>query len=136
MNYYDILKHLDELFEEAIINFPDEEILEDLKQRPNSNFQKHLTHIKKLNTKAKATMQKRISNRAKEILDNLINEIGKNELLTKLLDQPKYQKLAPQLYSKFEEITEEDKESMLTDRKFMELVRELRKDLENDKNSE
>lgn len=136
MNYSEIIKRLNELIEEAIIKLPDEEVLEDVRQNPNPDFQKHLTYIRKLNTKAKANLQKQVSAKAKEILDNLINEIGKNEWLKELLSQPKYQKLAPQLFSKFEGITEEDKESMLTDRKFMELVRELKKDMENEENSE
>jgi len=135
MNYYKTLKYLDELIEEAIINLPDEEILEDVRNYPNPDFQKHLTYIRRLNTKAKADLQKGISAKAREVLESLIKEIGQNQLLRELLSQPKYKELAPQLFSKFEEITEEDKESMLTDRKFMELVREIKKDIENDKNS-
>ena len=135
MKNSEIVKRLNELFEESIIRLPDEEILEDVRQNPNADFQKHLVYIKRLNTKAKAEHQKGVSSRAKEILENLINEIGKNELINKLLAQPKYKTLAPQLFSKFEGITPEDKESMLTDRKFMELVRELKKDMENEGDS-
>ncbi len=136
MNNSEIIKRLNELFEEAIIKLPDEEVLEDVRQNPNSVFQRHLNYIKRLNTKAKAEMQKGVSAKAKEILESLVNEIGKNELINRLLAEPKYKMLSPQLFSKFEGITEEDKESMLTDRKFMELVRELKKDMENEGDSE
>ncbi len=136
MNNSEIIKRLDEFFQEAIIKFPDEEVLEYVKQNPNPAFQKHLIYIRKLNTKAKAEFQKGVSAKAKEILESLISEIGKNELINRLLAQPKYKTLAPQLFSKFEDITDADKESMLTDRKFMELVRELKEDMENEGNSE
>lgn len=135
MNNSEIIKRLNELFEEAILKLPDEEVLEDVKQNPNLSFQKHLTYIKRLNTKAKAELQKGVSAKAKQILENLINEIGKNEFINKLLAQPKYQALAPLLFSKFKGITKEDKESMLTDRKFMELVRELKKDIKDEENT-
>lgn len=136
MNNSEIIKRLNELFEEAIIQLPDKEVLEDVRQNPNPAFQKHLNYIKRLNTIAKAEIQKGVSAKAKGIIESLINEIGKNELINQLFAQPKYKTLAPQLFSKFEGITEDDKESMLTDKKFMELVRELKKDMENEGNSE
>ena len=135
MNNAQIIKRLNELFEESIIMLPDDEVLADIKENPNPAFQKHLTYIKKLNTKAKAELQKGVSSKAKEILNNLIEKLGKEELIEKLLAQPKYKELSTQLFSKFEKITEEDKESMLTDRKFMELVKQLKKDMDNEEDT-
>ena len=135
MNNSEIIKRLNELFEESIIHLPDEKVLEEIEQTPKDYLQPHLNYIKKLNAKAKAKMQKSISTRAKEILEDLINEIGTNELVNRLLEQPKYQQLKVQLFSKYKGLTEEDKGSMLTDRKFMDLVKELKKDLENEEDT-
>jgi len=135
MNNTETIKRLSELFEEAIIMLPDDDIANYVKENPNSDFDKHIMYIRRLNTKAKSEMQQSLTTKAKEILESLIREIGKNQFVEDLLAQPKYQKLAPQLFSKFENITEQDKEEMLRDRKFMELVRELKEDLKNEKNS-
>lgn len=134
MNNSQIIKQLNDLFEESIIMLPDEEVLEDIKNNPDPAFKKHFNRIKRLNAKAKAEAQKSISSKAKEMLDNLINYTGKSAFMKQLLGQPKYSQLNKQLFSKFEKITEEDKESMLEDRKFMELIKELKQDLNNEIN--
>lgn len=135
MNNTEIIKRLSELFEEAIIMLPDDDILNYVKENPNREFDKHIMYIRRLNTTAKSEMQQNLKAKAKEILESLINEIGKNQFVEDLLAQPKYKKLAPQLFSKFERITEQDKEEMLKDRRFMDLVRELKEDLKNEGNS-
>jgi len=135
MNNTDTIKRLSELFEEAIIMLPDNDVADYLKENPNNEFDKHIMYIRRLNTKAKSEMQQSLTTKAKEILESLISELGKNKFVEDVLAQPKYQKLAPQLFSKFENISEQDKEEMLKDRKFMELVRELKEDLKNEGNS-
>ncbi|WP_339706757.1 hypothetical protein [uncultured Kriegella sp.] len=135
MNNTETIKRLSELFEEAIIMLPDDDIANYVKENPNNDFNKHIMYIKRLNTKAKSEMQQSLTNKAKEILESLISEIGKNQFVETLLTQPKYQKLAPQLFSKFENISDKDKEEMLKDKRFMELVRELKEDLKNEGNS-
>lgn len=135
MNNFEIIKRLNELFEESIIELPDEEILEYVEKNPNPAFDKHLAYIKKLRTKALADKQKNISTKAKELLQNFMSELGDSTLLNSLLTQPKYQQLIPSLFSKFEGISEGDKESMLKDKKLMELIQKLKKDIENEQNT-
>ena len=134
MNNKEIIKRLSELFEEAIIRLPDDDVANYVKENPNSEFDKHIMYIRRRNTKVKSELQQTLTAKAKEILDSLISELGKNQFVADLLAQPKYQKLAPQLFSKFENITEQDKEEMLKDEKFMELVKDLKEDLKNEGN--
>jgi len=135
MNNYTIIKRLDELFEASIFEQPDEDVLESIGDNIPIEFMKQLNYVRKKNAQAKAKLKKSINQKAKEILDKLIEEVGNSNFINSLLAQPKYQKLSTELFSKYENISEQDKESMLKDRRLMDLIKELRKDLENEKDS-
>ncbi len=135
MNNSEIIKQINELFEESILNLPDEDILKEIESNSEIDFKRHLKHIKKLNTQAKANLQRSTSEKAKEILNDLINQFGKSELLSRLLKQPKYQELNLQFFSKHEGISNFDRGSTLIDRKLMELIRELKEEIEDEEDT-
>lgn len=134
MDNASIINRLNELFEEAILYRPDNEVLEEIKQSPDSSFEKHLKYIRKLNTQAKAKLKKGFFSSVKNELDRLIKEAGENEFLNSLLAKPEYQNILA-LHSKYEEMTKNDEESMLIEKKMLELVKELKKELESEKGS-
>lgn len=130
-----IIKHFNTLIEEAIINTPDDNILNEIENTSNPIFAKHLKKIKRLNTKAKAELQRQKMDKVKELFEKLKNGLSNGDFLRQLLEQPKYQQLQGMLYSKFEKNTKEDNLSMMMDAKLLELLEELNEDVENEENS-
>ena len=115
------------LFQEASLQKSDEEILDELEESLNASYNKNLTLIRRLNTKAKAKIQKDIADEATNSLKDLIGGLGSEQFFNQIsLKNPSLQ---TQLFSKFESMTKEDKESMLTDSKFLDLVRDLRSNI-------
>lgn len=134
MDNASIINRLNELFEEAIINKPDEEVLEELRINPDPSLETHLKYIRKLNTKAKAGLKKGFFSNVKEELDRLIGEAGQNEFLRSLLAQPEYQQVLA-LHSKYEGASKSDEEAVLIEKKILELVKELKKRLRDEESS-
>ena len=115
------------LFQEASLQKSDEEILDELEESLNASYNKNLTLIRRLNTKAKAKIQKDIADEATNSLKDLIGGLGSEQFFNQIsLKNPSLQ---TQLFSKFESMTKEDEESMLTDSKFLDLVRDLRSNI-------
>lgn len=135
MNNYIIIKRLDELFEAVIFEQPDEDVLESVGDSIPNEFIKQLNYVRKKNAQVKASLKRSLNQKAQELLDKIIADIGNNNFINSLLAQPKYQRLSTELFSQYENISEQDKESMLKDRRLMELIRELRNDLKNEKDS-
>lgn len=135
MTNYQIIKQLNELFEEAIVNYPEEDILTNTNELNDPAFDRNLKFIRKLNTKVKAELQKNWWGSAKAEIDRLFQEMGKSNLIGQLLQKPQYQELGT-LFSKFEQVSEEDKASMVTDKKMLELLRQLKKEADNETNSD
>jgi hypothetical protein len=133
MDNASIIDRLNELFEEAILNQPDEEVLEELKLNPDPSFATHLKYIRKLNTQARAKLQKGIFANVKDELDKMISKAGENEFIRTLLAKPEY-KLILALHSKYEGTSKSDEEAMVIEKKMLELVKELKAELGNEKN--
>jgi hypothetical protein len=130
-----IIKHFNILIEEAIINAPDDDILKEIGDNLSPFFTTHLKKIKRLNTKAKAEIQRQKMNTAKELFKKIKKGLPDGDYLNQLLELPKYRELQGVLYSKFEKNTEEDSLTMMMDAKLLELLEELNKDIENEENS-
>lgn len=134
MTNREIIKRLNDLFEEAIANYPEEDLIKEIKENPDPLFDRNLKYIRKRNTIAKANLQKVWWNSAKEEIERLIEKLGKSGLIETLLKQPQYKELAG-FFSKYEEISDEDKESMMTDKKMLELISKLKEETKNEKDS-
>lgn len=133
MKNSEIIKRLNDLFEEAIANYPEEDLLKEVNESDDPLFERNLKYIRKLNTKAKAKLQKGWWTSAKLEVEKLIQEIGKGGMIEQLLNQPQYEELAA-FFSKYEEISEEDKQSMMTGRKMLELLKQLKEETKDEKN--
>ncbi len=132
MKNVEIINRLNALIEEGIINYPEEELRKEMQGTTDPDFERNLKFIRRLNTNAKARLQKGVWETAKEELDKFIRETG-SELLTKLLGQPEYRELGL-FFSKYENINEEDKKLILTEGMMLELIKKI-KELKNEENS-
>jgi hypothetical protein len=134
MKNREIINRLSELIEEAIINYPDDELLKEFQEQPDPDIDRNLKFIKKLNTVTKAKLQKGLWVTVKEEIDRLIQEVGRSEFLDGLLRQPQYKELLG-FFSKYKEVNEEDRQSMLTDRKMLDLIKKIKEELRDEKSS-
>ena len=135
MKNSEIIKRLNDLFDEEIANYPDEDLLKEVNESNEPLFERNLKYIRKLNTKAKASLQKGWWENTKLEIEKIIQKIGKETMDEHFLSQPQYAELLS-LFSKFEEITEEDVRSMMTDKKMLEILNRLKEEINDDKNSD
>lgn len=133
MNKENILKHLDNVIEEMIIDYPATNLKAEQELDHALNFQGKLDFIKRKNVIAKATIKKGLFNQAKELLVKFLDHETSRNILKKLMDQPKYQGLNFQLYNNFKETSEEDKIATLSDQKLLELLQEVKEKLDGGK---
>ena len=93
MKNSEIIKRLNDLFEEGIANYPEEDLLKEVNESTDPLFERNLKYIRKLNTKAKAKLQKAWWTNAVLEIEKLIQEVGKGGMIEQLLNQPQYKEL-------------------------------------------
>lgn len=129
-----IINRLNDLFEEAIANTPSEDLFLEEDVTSDPAFNNNLKFIRKLNTIAKSNLKKKFWENAKEEISKLIKEVGKSSLLASLLGEPEYKEVNA-FFSKFQNVSDQDKESMLLDTKMLELIRKLKSEFKDEENS-
>lgn len=125
-----VLSNLYGLMMEINLHRTDEEVLDELRQRPDASIEAHLSRIKQLSTKLKAAENR---SRFKTALDQikLLKEKGINEL--KQLIQPSEEAELIPLFHKFQELTEKDAEAILEDKALLQLMKILKERINEDK---
>lgn len=128
----DILNHLYGLLLELNFHRPDEDVFSDRTYSEDPFIAKHLKQIKLRTSKYKALLlQKTYSAVLAEF--HRLKEIGFEEI-KKLLKPQEAQQLQP-LFSKFEQLSEKDEESIAEDQEFLQLISAL-KDKLNKENAD
>jgi len=126
MSNEQLLKVIDNLYEEAIINKPSHEVFMELTQNPNDTSSRNLPFIKRLNAKSKSTLRQNKTQKAMDKFKSMVEKFGGvKEFAESLLNKPQHEELRMQLFSKFENLTEDDKSSMMLDQKLLELLEEI-----------
>lgn len=128
-NTKQILSDLYGLMMEINFQREDEEILSELKEKPDPQIESHIIRIKQLTAKMKAEANRRHFIKAKEQLA-LLKQKGIEEFQQLITPQERV-KYAP-LFRKFEELTKEDEEAIMEDQELLKLLEILNKRMDND----
>ncbi|MGN8072821.1 hypothetical protein [Mucilaginibacter sp. 22184] len=128
-NAKQVLSNLYGLMMEINYHRPDEEVLEELQQKPDPQIDKHLLKIKQLTAKLKAQQNTLRFQRALEQIRKL-KEKGIEEI--KKLASPQQQAQLIPLFRKFEELTKEDEASILEDQELLLLIEALKNEIDDD----
>lgn len=118
-----ILNNLYGLLIEMNFYEPEEDVLQQLELKPDSQILKHLTLIKQLTAKIKADVNK---SRFQALIDqvNLLRQNGLDELKKLILPEEQAQ-LIP-LFHKFEGMSKEDEQDILNDQELLLLIKILK----------
>jgi len=131
LNAKQVLSDLYGLMMEINYHRPDEEVLEELQQKPDAQLEKHLVKIRQISAKLKAQANKERFQKAIDQI-RIMKEKGLDEL-RKLINPQEQAQLVP-LFRKFEELTEKDETAIVEDQELLHLIEVLKNKL--DENSE
>jgi len=130
MNNKLIVDRLYEIILEANLNKPPEEVLIELDKNPDPEIEKYLGKIRFYRTKTKSIVNKTRFSAAKAELVSLINSYG--DSLKELFSGEEYELLL-RFHRNYKESTEKDEQSMLEDKKLLELLKKMKNDLDDRK---
>ena len=130
MNNKFIVDKLYEIILEANLNKPDEEVLEEIQKYNDPDVDKYLNKIRFYRTKTKALVNRNRFYKAGEELLNLINSYG--DRLKELFSGEDYDLLL-RFHRNYKGSTDKDKQSMLEDKKLLELLRKVKNNLDDRK---
>jgi hypothetical protein len=123
VNAKQLLSNIYGLMMEINLHRSDEEVWEELNANSDPQIDRHLRTIKQMQTKLKAASNKQRFIQVIEQLQ-LLKEKGIGEL-RKLIQPNEEAKLIP-LFSKFEELTEQDQAAIMEDQELLELLEILK----------
>lgn len=129
LNTKQVLSNLYGLMMEINYHRPDEDVIDELRQKQDPQLDKHLLRIRQLTTKLKAKENQLRFEKALEHIAKL-KEKGLDEL-KKLISPQEQAQLVP-LFRKFEELTEDDEASILEDQELLLLVEVLKNKIDED----
>lgn len=118
-----IILNLHKISIEANLQKSQEEVLEILDENPNSNFDKYLQMTKQYKTKARAKLNKSRYTRAKDEVVKLIDKTGSK--IKELFTDEEYTEIV-QFYNNHKNTSERDKESLLSNKKLLEILEKLK----------
>jgi len=121
-----IINRLYDLMIEANLNRPDEEVLIEINEKKDTDIDEYISRIQLYRTKSKAVLNKHRFKQAKNELIELIDKYhGK---LSELFNPQEYE-LLQRFHRKYENSTEKDEQSMMENKKLLELLRKLKDDV-------
>lgn len=129
LNAKQVLSDLYGLMMEINYHRPDEVVLEELKQKPDAQIEKHLVKIRQISAKLKAQANKERFQKAIDQI-RILKEKGLDEL-KKLINPQEQADLVP-LFRKFEELTEKDEAAIVEDQELLHLIEVLKNKLDED----
>jgi hypothetical protein len=129
MEQYILLDNLFNLFIDMKYDEEDEAMLKKEKIDIDQIFQKNVMLFRQLRTQARAELNKAKHNRVKDFLLKLKAGIESNveeykKIANEIFSKPKFAELQP-MFRNFNEITEQDKKSILFDSKLLDLLGEI-----------
>lgn len=129
LNAKQVLSDLYGLMMEINYHRPDEEVLEELQQKPDAQLEKHLVKIRQISAKLKAQANKE---RFQKAIDQIrILKVKGLDELKKLINPQEQAQLVP-LFRKFEELTEKDEAAIVEDQELLHLIEVLKNKLDED----
>lgn len=129
LNAKQVLSDLYGLMMEINYHRPDEEVLEELQQKPDAQLEQHLVKIRQISAKLKAQANKERFQKAIDQI-RILKEKGLDEL-KKLINAQEQAQLVP-LFRKFEELTEKDEAAIVEDQELLHLIEVLKNKLDED----
>jgi len=128
LNTKQVLSNVYGLMMEMNYHSPEEEVLMELTENPDSHLEKHLLKIRQITAKLKAQQNKE---RFQRVIDQIrdLREKGLDEL--KKLIRPQEQAQLIPLFRKFEELSSNDEAAILEDQELLLLI-EILKDRINE----
>lgn len=118
-----VLSNLYGLMMEMNYYLPDEQLIIELQEKHDSHLENHLIKIRQISARLKAQQNKANFQKAIEQIKAL-KEKGLDEL-KKIINPQEQAQLLP-LFRKFEELTEEDKESIFEEQELLYLIEVLK----------
>jgi hypothetical protein len=129
LNAKQVLSDLYGLMMEINYHRPDEDVLEELQQKPDAQLEKHLVKIRQISAKLMAQANKERFQKAIEQI-RILKDKGLDEL-KKLISPHEQAQLVP-LFRKFEELTEKDEAAIMEDQELLHLIEVLKNKIDED----
>jgi uncharacterized protein (DUF305 family) len=132
---YILLDNLFNIYIDAKYDDDDEALLKEEKFDVNQVVQKNIMLFRQLRTKAKAELNQAKHNRVKEFLSKIKSGIESNieeykKIADEIFSKPKFAELQP-MFRNLNEVTEQDKKSILLDSKLLDLLAEIEEEHNN-----
>lgn len=121
-----IINRLYELMIEANLNRPDEEVLLEIEKSNDPDIDRYLSKIQFYRTKSKSIINKSRFSHAKEELARLVSEYKGR--LSEMFSGEEYD-LILRFHRNYKQSTEKDEQSMMENKKLLELLKKLKDDL-------
>lgn len=131
----DFVMHLYKLLMEANLNRDNAEVLADLKLNPDREIENSLLAIKRLKLQTKANLKRNQFGEAQTLINDFLQKAGNNinQVIENLIGKKENEPLVA-FFRKYENVSEEDKLSMLKDKQLLELIKKASQSIENKKN--
>lgn len=133
----DFVTHLYKLLIEANLHRDDAEVLAEIKLNPDSEIENSLMTIKRLKLQSKANLKKSQFNEAQVLINDFLQRAGNsiNQAIEGLAGKKENEPLIA-FFRKYQNVSEQDKLSMLKDNQILELIKKAsptKGDNKNDK---
>lgn len=131
----DFITHLYKLLIEANLHRDNAEVLAELKLNPDSEIENSLMTIKRLKLQSKANLKRSQFSEAQILINNFLQKAGNsiNQAIEGLVGKKENEPLIA-FFRKYQNVSEEDKLSMLKDNQILELIKKASQTTEDSKN--
>lgn len=128
----DFVNRIYGLIIEANIYKTDDDLLAEVDVTNDQYFAKNIDHIRQLNTKASAELNRNRFAEAQMVLEELLHKAGKgiDEFLRGLVSEKENEKLIA-LFKNFESLSDTDKKAMILDNKILEIINKAKNNLDS-----
>lgn len=131
----DFVTHLYKLLIEANLHRDNAEVLAELKLNPDSEIENSLMTIKRLKLQSKANLKRSQFSEAQILINDFLQKAGNsiNQAIEGLVDKKENEPLIA-FFRKYQNVSEEDKLSILKDNQILELIKKASQTTEDSKN--
>jgi hypothetical protein len=131
----DFVTHLYKLLMVANLNKDNAEVLADLKLNPDREIESSLLAIKRLKLQTKAYLKRNQFSEAQTLITEFFQKAGNNinQVIENLIGKEENEPLIA-FFRKYENVSEEDKLSMLKDKQLLELIKKASQSIDDKRN--
>ena len=131
----DFVTHLYKLLIEANLHRDNAEVLAELKMNPDNEIENSLMTIKRLKLQSKANLKRSQFSEAQILINDFLQKAGNsiNQAIEGLIGKKENEPLIA-FFRKYQNVSEEDKLSMLKDNQILELIKKASQTTEDSKN--